>query len=78
MSPNIDDQEDFMRWFYGGTPPAEDQKYIHRVIIMGVHTDATDKAFGAAGAAQTGCGGCVHRLADLANNTGARHSRGRP
>ena len=61
MTPSIDIQDDFMRWFYGGTPPAEDNKYIHRVIIMGVHSDATHEATQSGRPSSACCGTCLQR-----------------
>jgi hypothetical protein len=77
MTPSIDIQDDFMRWFYGGTPPVEDQKYIHRVIIMGVHSDATHQALGADGASQACCRACLHRLTDASDGARAGPGLGR-
>lgn len=70
MSPSLDADDDFLRWFYGGTPPAEDARYIHRVIIMGVHSDATHKALSVEGAASASCGQCTRRLAGPAQSIG--------
>lgn len=50
---------DFMLWFYGGTPPAEDQKGIDTVHLPGIG-DEPDPVSGLGHQAWLPCKRCAH------------------
>jgi hypothetical protein len=60
MDALVNEQADFLRWFYGGTPPADDNKDIDAVQVLGVCAEGA-LASGVVHWSRPPCSACLDR-----------------